>query len=1171
MVGLFLALVGAGALMAAEVEQAWDFDLGFQRNSSTPRNFAVTPSALYFVAENHGVEREIWMVPQGGGPLTLLRDLEPEGGAELYPAIEYSDLVASGDRIFFSRTGRVAGCRVWTSNGTASGTLPVADLCGVLGPLPDERALLYDTLDKDLWVSDGTREGTAKLEIAGPDGDLLDEPVSAGANLFFTAGPFPGVPSPDLTDLWVSDGSEAGTFSITAFRAAEENAEPAHLQSSGSELFFFTTLEERPIGIWKSDGTEGGTVQLGSFLGSGLGDEARVVATAPSDFGMIFALEDPGNSCSLWRSDGSSAGTYRILEYSVGLGGYGCVAEMVDTAAGLFFSIPLTRGEISSTQLWATDGSSVGGTRLLREWSGIDHRLYALMPFDDKLLFIARQGRVDGSDPQLEPFTLWTSDGTVPATQPVIQFGSQELPGCSPDEPPLTVFDSLLYYCATDEQGSELRGMDGGNLGIRFVANLAPDIRSLAFDYLDDVSSAFPLVAPASSDTQIFFVTSDRGLGQRLWGFDETTGQVEELANSSVEPDGLDFAEVVATPERAFFKTHPVDIGATRFWVSDGTAAGTRSITSAPEDLWSLEPFGDGVCFSGSTRDGTENELWCSDGTEAGTRPLGDLFPPSDIYLDHLTQFQDRLLFTVRSLTGATELWLSDGTAAGTRILASDFRGGVDEALQLFTQIGDDLFFLGGPPEGASEPLGLWVWRIVGDSFVVEPVSPVFADSIPQSSGAGRIGFRGRFVFTALDDDMVRLFSSDGTATGIRQLAQFPRIDQFPRVGRLAIRELTAVGNDLYFVVYTEELGEELWATDGTAEGTRLVRDIAPGVAGSIPRRLTAAGSTLLFTASDGVHGFEPWASDGTTEGTRQLVDLQPGPESSTPAWYETVGDRIVFNGWTRDGGGDLWAFDLEEVGSRSCEPRPGRFCLGEGRYEILADWRNPRTGEVGRAFGEPLTSDTGQLWFFDSENLEVITKILDGGPVNGFGWFFYGSLTDLGFWLSAVDLETGVSRTYVQKERETCGGADVRAFPMDVGSVAPISSGASQPPRYLAAPTTGACAPDATTLCLLDGRFQLRLEWSDQRRPGRTGDGMAVEGTDQTGYFWFFQESNLELMVKVLDGRPVNGNFWVFYGSLTDVEFTMTVTDTVTGAETTYHNEPGNICGRTDTAAFEG
>jgi hypothetical protein len=79
------------------------------------------------------------------------------------------------------------------------------------------------------------------------------------------------------------------------------------------------------------------------------------------------------------------------------------------------------------------------------------------------------------------------------------------------------------------------------------------------------------------------------------------------------------------------------------------------------------------------------------------------------------------------------------------------------------------------------------------------------------------------------------------------------------------------------------------------------------------------------------------------------------------------------------------------------------------------------------------------------------------------------------------------------------------------------------------------------------------------------------VEGTDQTGYFWFFQESNLELMVKVLDGRPVNGKYWVFYGSLTDVEFTMTVTDTVTGAETTYYNEPGNICGRTDTAAFEG
>ena len=51
--------------------------------------------------------------------------------------------------------------------------------------------------------------------------------------------------------------------------------------------------------------------------------------------------------------------------------------------------------------------------------------------------------------------------------------------------------------------------------------------------------------------------------------------------------------------------------------------------------------------------------------------------------------------------------------------------------------------------------------------------------------------------------------------------------------------------------------------------------------------------------------------------------------------------------------------------------------------------------------------------------------------------------------------------------------------------------------------------------------------------------------------------------MVKVLDGRTLNDKFWVFYGALSDVEYWITVTDTVTGARKRYHNRPGNICGQ--------
>ena len=67
---------------------------------------------------------------------------------------------------------------------------------------------------------------------------------------------------------------------------------------------------------------------------------------------------------------------------------------------------------------------------------------------------------------------------------------------------------------------------------------------------------------------------------------------------------------------------------------------------------------------------------------------------------------------------------------------------------------------------------------------------------------------------------------------------------------------------------------------------------------------------------------------------------------------------------------------------------------------------------------------------------------------------------------------------------------------------------------------------------------------------------------------FWFFSPENLDLVVKVVDGRAVNGKFWVFYGSLTAEQFTLTVTDTLTGATKTYTGQGENASGA-DTSAF--
>ncbi len=111
-------------------------------------------------------------------------------------------------------------------------------------------------------------------------------------------------------------------------------------------------------------------------------------------------------------------------------------------------------------------------------------------------------------------------------------------------------------------------------------------------------------------------------------------------------------------------------------------------------------------------------------------------------------------------------------------------------------------------------------------------------------------------------------------------------------------------------------------------------------------------------------------------------------------------------------------------------------------------------------------------------------------------------------------------------------------------------------------------CAADPTTLCLSGHRFSVRATWRAPSQ-GKSGVGTAVSLGADTGYFWFFDDTNVELVVKVLDARAVNGHTWVFYGALSDVEYHITVTDTDTGVARTYDNTSGNLGSFADTAAF--
>ena len=112
-----------------------------------------------------------------------------------------------------------------------------------------------------------------------------------------------------------------------------------------------------------------------------------------------------------------------------------------------------------------------------------------------------------------------------------------------------------------------------------------------------------------------------------------------------------------------------------------------------------------------------------------------------------------------------------------------------------------------------------------------------------------------------------------------------------------------------------------------------------------------------------------------------------------------------------------------------------------------------------------------------------------------------------------------------------------------------------------------GRCTSDSHTLCLNNGRFQVTTTW---RTPdGVSGVGTAIPLSSDTGYFWFFNSANVELVVKALDARLVNGKFWIFYGALSDVNYTITVVDTEKSVTKTYTNPQGKLASVADTSAF--
>ena len=110
-----------------------------------------------------------------------------------------------------------------------------------------------------------------------------------------------------------------------------------------------------------------------------------------------------------------------------------------------------------------------------------------------------------------------------------------------------------------------------------------------------------------------------------------------------------------------------------------------------------------------------------------------------------------------------------------------------------------------------------------------------------------------------------------------------------------------------------------MWQSDGTEEGTSLVRDIVPGQGGSFPFWVTALGDRVAFTATTDDAGEEPWISDGSEAGTVPLGDLNPGPEGSVPTFLTAADGAVYMSADTPDHRRELWRTDRTAVGTARC------------------------------------------------------------------------------------------------------------------------------------------------------------------------------------------------------------------------------------------------------------
>jgi uncharacterized repeat protein (TIGR01451 family) len=723
-----------------------------------------------------------------------------------------SDMAALNGKLIFSASQGGAGDEPFVSDGTAAGTVQLADIWpGTQGSYPIFLGqaggnLFFSAADpvhgRELWKTDGTPAGTALVkDLDGGSGDSFtpyttiyrEGFASVGNRLFFRSG---GIFLPEA--LWVTDGTTAGTVRINDLVPGNGWTEVRGLTARSGDIVFQARVGNTQE-MWRTDGTTGGTVRLKS------GDPYDSMVTGP-DFanlgGTVFFAAD-----GLWKTDGTPAGTMQVSS----VGTSPILLKPVGTKL-LFFGADASH----SLEPWKSDGTGAG-TLLLKDVNPGPSSSFGPSPRYDRGLVVGGRwffGATDGTT-----WGLWVSDGTAAGTQLVRRFPAQRSsvgpePGVYHSFLPVGDFPGArLFFSARDGQvNPDLWTSDGTLAGTQRI---------------EPPSLGGPVFSP-----NLFTSLGDRTLftSGGLWRTDGTAGGTFKIPGAPTGAENL-----VRAGSQAFFRSYTGGL-----WKTDGTGAAVRVQDTTP-DSYTLTAFGDRVLYVYG------DSVWISDGTPGGAQQV--LGSEAYSYPDDLIAAGDRFFFSAVSSGFGRELWVGDATAAAHRV--TDLVAGPGDSVYRYSSPvalhGSVLF---QATDGAAG-FGLWV----SDGTAAGTVRLASSSSV---LAAGRD--KAWFILSGVQGS--DLWVTDGTPAGTHMLRHIA-----PGGADAFYPELRPVGQMLLFSGFDDAHGLELWRSDGTAAGTALLQDIAPGPAPSSPQGFTVTDSYVFFAANDTVTGFEPWALPRTALG----------------------------------------------------------------------------------------------------------------------------------------------------------------------------------------------------------------------------------------------------------------------------------------------------------------